>query len=98
MIAESALAQGFNVRDGKFVIPSGIKRLRLDVGLSENAPQSEVWLFQYSDLFVIGFEPNPVSCEKIVSGTSRWPIKLSAQNKARMLLVNCGLGNVKVSP
>lgn len=92
MIAKSAVAQGFHVQDGKFVIPHGTRRLRLDVGLSENAPQSEVWLSEYNDLFVIGFEPNPVSCQKIVKGESKWPVKLSAKNKERLLLVNCGLG------
>lgn len=92
MIAKSAVAQGFNVQDGKFIIPNGTRRLRFDVGLSDNAPQSEVWLSEYQDLFVIGFEPNPVSCRKIVNGESSWPVKLSAKNKSRLLLVNCGLG------
>ena len=93
MIVKSAEEQGFKVRDGKFLTPHGTRRLRIDVGLSENAPQSEVWLSEYEDLFVIGFEPNPVSCKKIEKGNSCWPVRLSAENKARLLLVNCGLGN-----
>lgn len=45
--------------NGKFVIPPGIARVKLDVGLSYGAPFSCKWLEKESDLVVFGFEPHP---------------------------------------
>jgi FkbM family methyltransferase len=40
-------------------IPSRISRIKIDVGLSYNAPHSRRWLNQNNDLYVFGFDPNP---------------------------------------
>lgn len=47
--------------DGKIKIPEGCKRVKLDVGLSNNAPHAELWLSSAddNDMCVYGFEPNP---------------------------------------
>ena len=47
-------------------IPENIKHVNIDIGLSYNAPQSQVWLSNTPDLFVFGFEPNP-DCYKILN-------------------------------
>ena len=41
------------------VIKDNIKGVKLDIGLSFNAPSSKVWLEQDPNIMVIGFEPNP---------------------------------------
>ena len=39
--------------------------IKLDIGLSYNAPQSQNWLENDSNLLVVGFEPNPECIESI---------------------------------
>jgi len=53
--------------ESKFKINDNIKNIKLDIGLSYNAPYSQVWLEQDPDLMVIGFEPNPDSVSCILS-------------------------------
>lgn len=48
-------------------IPDNIMRVKLDIGLSYNAPQSNDWLTNEHDLFVFGFEPNPDAVNCIIS-------------------------------
>lgn len=49
-------------------IPENIKRIKIDIGLSYNAPHSQRWLEHDSDLFVFGFEPNPECVEILQNG------------------------------
>jgi len=42
-------------------IKDNITNIKLDIGLSYNAPQSQVWLKNDSNLLVMGFEPN-INC------------------------------------
>jgi len=51
-------------------IPENIKRIKLDIGLSYNAPHSQDWLEhdKNNELFVFGFEPNPECVEIIKNG------------------------------
>ena len=45
-----------------YSIPESCSHVKLDVGLSYNAPQSQSWLSHEDDgLMVFGFEPNPAS-------------------------------------
>ena len=41
--------------------------IKLDIGLSYNAPFSQVWLEKEPDLVVVGFEPHPDSCRGLLS-------------------------------
>jgi FkbM family methyltransferase len=53
-------------------IPETCTHVKIDVGLSYNAPQSQNWLsHEDSKLMVIGFEPNPDSVDIIMSGNNR---------------------------
>ena len=51
-------------------IPPNIKKIKIDIGLSYNAPHSQDWLEHDKDteLFVFGFEPNPECIEIIQNG------------------------------
>jgi hypothetical protein len=53
--------------NGKFIIPSHIKNIRLDIGLSYCAPNSTIWLKENPDTFVIGVEANKYACARIIS-------------------------------
>lgn len=55
-------AQGF------LLVPSKFKRIIIDIGLSWNAPNSEVWLSKSSgELLVFGFDPNPKGNVELLS-------------------------------
>lgn len=57
--------------DGKINIPSQIKHIKLDIGLSYSAPMSQQWLTHEDDLLVFGFEPNPASVTSILQGATK---------------------------
>ena len=48
-------------------IKDNIKHVKLDIGLSYSAPQSQNWLETEPNLLVIGFEPNPDFLVSILS-------------------------------
>jgi hypothetical protein len=55
----------------KTLLDNGIKRVKIDIGLSYNAPVSQVWLSREPDLVVFGFEPNPDNVRSILSGNNK---------------------------
>ncbi len=57
--------------DGKISIPSHIKHIKLDIGLSYSAPMSQYWLTHEDDLLVFGFEPNPEAVHSILQGAKK---------------------------
>ena len=73
------LSAGINLQNGKIVLPEWCRRVKIDIGLSENAPQSESWLKDDDELVVFGFEPVSTSCQTILNGSSKFPIKLSLE-------------------
>jgi hypothetical protein len=51
-------------------IPQNIKKIKIDIGLSYNAPHSVQWFNHDKDeLFIFGFEPNPECIDNIYNGT-----------------------------
>ena len=57
--------------DNKIVIPSNIKHIKIDIGLSYNAPNSQRWLEREEDLLIFAFEPNPRSVKAILSSDNK---------------------------
>jgi FkbM family methyltransferase len=53
--------------NGKILIPSWVKHIKLDIGLSYSAPHTQVWLTTEPDTLVFGFECNPYSVASICS-------------------------------
>jgi hypothetical protein len=82
--------------DGDYIkIPTWCKRVKLDIGLSENAPQSQIWLEREGDLLIFGFEPLLYNLLSIRRGNSKWPIKLDPKFiNHRFLLIEAALSNV----
>jgi len=58
---------GILFENNKIKIPSNFKHIKLDIGLSYSAPQTQVWLKNEDNLLVFGFEPNPDSVNSIKS-------------------------------
>lgn len=46
------------LKQNKIFINPKFKKVKLDIGLSMNAPNSELWLRNEEDLMVLGFEPS----------------------------------------
>jgi FkbM family methyltransferase len=87
---------GIEFKNKKIKLPKWCKRIKIDIGLSENAPQTRVWLENQSDLIVFGFEPVKDNFKKILRGTSKWTNKLNPANIGkRVYIINCALGNVE---
>ena len=81
----------------ELVIPEDIKRVKIDVGLSYSAPQSEAWLSREKDLFVIAFEPDPgnlksLKSDPIAKRASNHGAPLQECNKDRIKIYECALG------
>lgn len=87
--------EGVPFRSGFLDFPDWTKRVKIDVGLSVNAPHSQVWLEKQNDVFVIGFEPVQKNIQAILNGESSWPINLDPNYIGkRMWIIPCALGNV----
>jgi FkbM family methyltransferase len=85
---------GFVFNSEKFTLPTWVGNVKLDVGLSSNAPQSELWLQNDSETFVFGFEPVLSNLNSLRSGESDWPIKLDPERIGESIsLVPCALGS-----
>src|SRR5579872_506872 len=83
--------------DGKLRTPPEIKHIKLDVGLSYNAPMSQYWLTHEDDVLVFGFEPNPASVQAILGETvKRHPSHGDILDKKyigkQFYLIPCALG------
>ena len=51
-----------------YTILENCTHIKIDVGLSYSAPQSQVWLEREDDVMVFGFEPNPEAYQCIING------------------------------
>jgi len=84
-----------------YTIPERCIHVKIDVGLSYNAPQSQLWLTREPNLMVFGFEPNPESVESIKSGNIQKrdpchgePLKQQFIDDQRFCLIESALANV----
>jgi FkbM family methyltransferase len=61
------IASGIPFKDDKILIPDHIKHIKIDIGLSYNAPHSQKWLESEDNLMVFGFEPNPEAVRRMTT-------------------------------
>lgn len=69
-------------------LPKTVNRLRIDIGLSFNAPNMARWLYELEDCAVIGIEPfkmNLEVCGRLLKGGSN----------SQWILLNCAIDDVK---
>ena len=88
----------FRQSDEKIEVPQHIKHIKLDIGLSYNAPMSQYWLtHENDDLLVFGFEPNPASIASILQGAIKQHILHGDPLETKFIgknffLIPCALG------
>jgi len=70
---------GLILDNGKFNFPEAVERVKIDIGLSVNAPQSQAWITADPGLFVLGFEPVKSNLDQIKAASSDWELKLSSE-------------------
>ena len=82
-------------------IPENCTHVKLDVGLSYSAPQSQNWLSREPDLMVFGFEPNPDLVDIISKGNIQKrdpchgePLQKKYIDEKRFSLVSIALSDV----
>lgn len=91
--------------NGKIIIPSYSKTIKLDIGLCFHAPVSQSWLEKDEDLFVFGFEPSPFAIEELKRGpnvdylekniiTKIFDTKMYMNKK--FFLIPCALGGMTI--
>lgn len=80
---------------GEYIdIPLWVNTVKIDVGLSTNAPQSQIWLDEEKKLYVIGFEPLRSNIATLALGDSSWRLRLSPKYLGtRMMVIPCALAN-----
>lgn len=83
-------------------IPDYCNHIKIDIGLSYNAPQSQSWLKKEDKLMVFGFEPNPDSVKCIQNGNIQKrhpehgePLQQKYINEQRFKLLPFALSNVE---
>lgn len=93
---ELLLQSGIKFDDDGFIkIPQWVKRVKIDVGLSDGAPQSAKWLEQEPDLLVFGFEPNHHNVAAIKCRSSDWSVTLNPKKIGHSFyLIECALSDV----
>jgi FkbM family methyltransferase len=78
---------GLVIRNNLIDFPKFAESIKIDVGLSGNAPQSEIWTQHDSKVIVIGFEPIAKNRRMIAAHASPWPIKLDPLKLAKSVFI-----------
>jgi FkbM family methyltransferase len=72
---------------GRIILPEWCRRVKIDVGLSCNAPQSRVWIENDPTLYVFGLEPNHSNLLSIITGASGMPNRIDWDVAARQMSI-----------
>jgi len=91
----------YKYMDFNYNIPEKCSHIKIDIGLSYNAPQSQNWLSNEPNLMVIGFEPNPDVIDSISKGNIQKrhpghgePLQKNYIDEKRFSLVSVALSDV----
>jgi FkbM family methyltransferase len=85
---------GFRFTGDFIEISTLMKRVKIDVGLSVNAPQSQNWLISDDSLLVIGIEPLQSNISSIRSANTQWQVALDPKYlENRIFLVPVALSD-----
>lgn len=88
---------GEHLSEGKIRIPEKCTRVKIDVGLSNNAPHAEIWLEDSDDTCVYGFEPNPYNIKYMKEFTEDQKYQIIQLNPQRIddnfFIVKCALSD-----
>lgn len=78
---------GAEVVLGKILVPDFVTSVKLDIGLSGNAPQSKVWIDENPNTLIFGFEPLSMNIKMISEATSTWTVKLDPKDIGRNIFI-----------
>ena len=78
---------GAKVARGKILVADFVTSIKIDVGLSGNAPQSKVWIDANPNALIFGFEPLSMNIKMITEASSTWPIKLNPRDIGRNIFI-----------
>ena len=82
------------LKDEFIYVPEWATKIKLDVGLSINAPNSEVWINDDPEVCVFGFEPNIFNIEHLHSGEKIWEYHLNPNKIGKSFFyLNCAVSN-----
>lgn len=82
-------------KDEKIFIPEWVKKVKIDVGTSLSAPNSEMWLSREDNLIVFGFEPNIYNVKTLYDGQDFWPHHIKKDRIGySFFCINCALSNI----
>jgi len=87
--------------NNKIKLKQTTKSVKIDIGLSYNAPQAEQWFKHQTDLQVFGFEPVPENIKSIISGPKKRhpshgdPLSFKYIQNKDFNLIPCALSNNK---
>jgi FkbM family methyltransferase len=90
------IESGITFDGEKIQLPSWCRRVKIDVGLSYNAPQTSHWISVDRNLIVFGFEPiseNLIRLKKKFS-LNQGGLENATANKQQLFIVPIALGNV----
>jgi FkbM family methyltransferase len=87
---------GFEMYDGKALLPDWCRRIKIDVGLSHNAPQSRRWIESDPNLLVIGFEPVSANVSDLKLNYMDNPeYRFHSQLKKQLYILPVALGPIR---
>lgn len=75
-------------------IPKHINRIKIDIGLSHDAPNSCMWVINQPDTFVIGIEPNKHGVQSLLKNGLRHRNYIVPFNNQNFCLINAAIDDV----
>jgi FkbM family methyltransferase len=78
---------GATLINGKILVPDFVSSIKMDIGLSGNAPQSKIWIAANPNILVFGFEPLSMNIKMISEASSPWPIRLNPKSIGRNIYI-----------
>lgn len=79
------------IENDKIKLPEWVKKVKIDVGLSHNAPNSRLWFDVDENICVFGFEPNAVAINILESNFK--DLLSDDNNNKKFFLINCALSD-----
>jgi hypothetical protein len=82
------------LKNDKIFIPEWSKKIKIDVGTSVAAPNSEVWINEDPNVCVFAFEPNIYNINHLHTGEKIWPVHLDPKKiNNSFFYIHCALSN-----
>ena len=81
----------YDTLSNKLIIPDNIKEIKIDIGLSYNAPNSRYWVKYLENRFVFGFEPNKDSIKSAFTANYKGEEFVPLPFREKFSLIPCAI-------